>query len=149
MKEERLLEERFGRDPGFRVPDGYFDEVFTKIGASLPDYKAAPKAVPLTFWQKVRPYVYMAAMFAGIWCMMKIFHTVSQSSMSLNLDTPPESVAVVMAAPEAAYDYIPEDYESDFELESEILGQYDSIEDFKKDFNYNLKPEYAQLQVPV
>ena len=29
--------------------------------------------MPRSFWSRVRPYVYMAAMFLGIWCMMKTF----------------------------------------------------------------------------
>ncbi len=147
MKEEKYLEQRFGRDPGFRVPDGYFDEVFAKVAAALPDPVEAPPAPRLTTWQKLRPYVYLAAMFAGIWCMMKIFHTAATSSSTLSLDSPPEAVAVVMADPEAANVYMTETYESDFELESELLQQYDNIADLQKDFNYEFKPEYADIRI--
>ncbi|MDE6287071.1 MAG: hypothetical protein K2L99_08775, partial [Muribaculaceae bacterium] len=28
-----------------------------------------------TMWERVRPYVYMAAMFAGVWCMLNLFTT--------------------------------------------------------------------------
>ena len=91
----------------------------------------------------------MAAMFAGIWCMMKIFHTAANSGATLNLDTPPEAVAVVMADPEASDIYLTDSYESDFELESEVIGQYESMADFEKDFGYDLKPEYASMKVPV
>ena len=34
-------------------------------------------AAPRTLWGRVRPYVYMAAMFAGVWCMLKMFTTVA------------------------------------------------------------------------
>ncbi len=149
MKEEKILEERIGRNPGFTVPEGYFDDLYKKVAASLPDPVEAPKAPRLTTWQKLKPYVYMAAMFAGIWCMMKVFHTVATNSSSLSLDTPPEAVAVVMADPEASDVYLRENYESDFELESEVLSQYDSMADFQQDFDYELKPEYANMHIPA
>lgn len=60
------------------VPEGYFDNFVAKMSESLPD--EAPMALPepkRTFWNKVRPYAYMAAMFAGIWCMMKMFGMLS------------------------------------------------------------------------
>ncbi|MBD5284067.1 MAG: hypothetical protein HDR95_02090 [Bacteroides sp.] len=149
MKEEKLLEERIGRNPGFKVPEGYFDDLYSKVSASLPEYPEAPRAPRLSTWQKLKPYVYMAAMFAGIWCMMKVFHTAASGSTNLSLDTPPEAVAVVMADPEAADVYLRESYESDFELESEVLSQYDSMSDFEKDFGYDLKPEYANMHIPA
>lgn len=65
---------------GMKVPDGYFDSFCDRMEAMLPerpeiempDVVAAARR-PHTFWQKVRPYVYMAAMFAGVWCMLQIF----------------------------------------------------------------------------
>ena len=41
---------------------------------------------PQTFWGRVRPYVYMAAMFAGIWCMFKMFTMMSNTSTDLSID---------------------------------------------------------------
>lgn len=149
MKEERYLEEHIGRDPGFRVPEGYFDDLYARVAASLPEPVVAPKAPRLSTWQRIKPYVYMAAMFAGIWCMMKIFHTAAYTDSKLSLDTPPEAVAVVMADPEASDVYVTDSYESDFELETDVMAQYDSMADFERDFGYELKPEYADIHVPA
>ena len=63
---------KIGRDPGFRVPDGYFDDFAKRTAESLPR-RVLPQAPKPTRWQRVRPFVYLAAMFAGIWCMMQIF----------------------------------------------------------------------------
>jgi hypothetical protein len=50
----------------------------------LPDVEITPVDVKPTMWQRVRPLVYMAAMFAGVWCMMQVF---SNFVASDNLDS--------------------------------------------------------------
>ncbi len=149
MIEEKKLEQRIGRETGFKVPEGYFDELYSKMASTLPEPVAAPEAPRLTTWQRIKPYVYMAAMFAGIWCMMKVFHTAAGGSNNLNLDTPPEAVAVLMADPEASDVYMASNYESDFLLEDDVLSEYDSMSDFQKDFGYDLTPEYSNMHVPA
>ena len=43
------------------------------MASSLPEQVIKPLPEP-TLWHKVRPFVYMAAMFAGVWCMMQMFN---------------------------------------------------------------------------
>lgn len=80
MNETNDILDRIGRRSGMTVPEGYFDSFVAKMSESLPDVMPdttetdAPKR---TFWHKMRPYAYMAAMFAGIWCMMKMFGMLS------------------------------------------------------------------------
>ena len=112
------LKDKFGQDPGFKVPDGYFDEIFTKISDSLPE-RTIEKPMPLTMWQRVRPYVYLAAMFAGIWCMMKMFHTMT-TMPDVSLDNPPQVVAEALAHPENADELASVENVNDYELISEI-----------------------------
>lgn len=57
---------------GMTVPEGYFADFATRMMAQLPE-REEPKVLPRTWWQRVRPYAYLAAMFAGIWCMLQIF----------------------------------------------------------------------------
>lgn len=73
-KESEILGRAAHRD-GMTVPEGYFDEFASRMSAMLPDRPelAAPVVAPRSLWQRVRPYVYMAAMFAGVWCMLKMF----------------------------------------------------------------------------
>ncbi len=143
MRHEDQLKDKYGTDPGFRVPDGYFEELNLKIMESLPAYPEAPRRVDMSLWQKVKPYVYLAAMFAGIWMMMKVFHTVSTSE-SLNLDNPPAAIAQAMAsATDEALPYFTT--ANDYALEEEMTQTYGSIEEFEADFGYDFKPQYASL----
>ena len=68
--------DKVNRNDGMTVPDGYFEQFAAKMAASLPEQeweKKTPKVMPRSVWQRVRPYVYLAAMFMGVWCMMKTF----------------------------------------------------------------------------
>lgn len=133
MIQKNDILEKAGGKTGYTVPENYFDNVRAKIMANLPEYpkQEAPK---LTVWQRVRPYLYMAAMFAGIWCMMKVIHIMSTPDLSI--ENPPEAVAVAMADANH-YDWmdVEEENSDSFELEEDLSSQYTSIEDFKKDFN--------------
>lgn len=146
MRQEDQLIEKYGRDPGLRVPDGYFDELNARIMAGLPPYPEVKKAADLSVWQRVKPYIYLAAMFAGIWLMMSVFHKVSDSG-SLSLDNPPATIAASMAV--ASEDFVPYiTVENDYELAREVSASYNSMDDFKEDFGYDLEPEYERMDVP-
>lgn len=146
MKEEEKLIATFGRKTPFTVPDGYFESVRNEIEASLPAYPEKPKREDMTTWQKLKPYVYLAAMFAGIWCMMKVFHHASGIDR-INLDNPPAQIAAYMGDPGLTdMMMIPADM-SDLELMNEVSESYDSMEEFEKDFGYELEPEYDNIDL--
>lgn len=134
MKQNNDILEKAGGKTGYTVPENYFDSVRSKILANLPEYpkQEAPK---LSTWRRMQPYLYMAAMFAGIWCMMKVIHMMSSTDISL--DNPPESVAIVMAdANHYEWMDVADDDNADIlQLEDDMSQQYSSIEEFKKDFN--------------
>ena len=71
-KEKADILSKIGKDAGFKVPDGYFDDFAERVAKDLPKPTLTP-IEPVTRWQRIRPFVYMAAMFVGIWLMMKIF----------------------------------------------------------------------------
>lgn len=71
-REDSKILDKLGKDPGFKVPENYFAEFNTKLMESLPEVKITEEMKP-TLWVRVRPFVYMAAMFAGVWLMMNIF----------------------------------------------------------------------------
>lgn len=145
MRREDILKEKYGTDAGFRVPDGYFDNLNSAIMSKLPDYPEVERVAPLSVWQRVKPYVYLAAMFAGIWMMMKVFHTVSTADR-LSLDNPPEAIVQLLESDGyEAIVYGPT--ESEFELEKEVSESYESFDDFQDDFGYNLSPEYESMRV--
>ncbi len=83
MKEDNDILKQIGHRDGMTVPDGYFADFAARMAANLPKTEFEESKDPgniiirRTLWQKVRPYVYMAAMFAGVWCMMKMFSSLS------------------------------------------------------------------------
>ena len=148
MKPEEQLLSKYGKESGMRVPEGYFADLQKNIMDSLPEYKKAEPKLDISRWQRVKPYVYLAAMFCGIWLMMKVFHTATQP-MSLSLDNPPEAL-VEMVDGGLDYDvhYLPYMDDIDFNSDDEeLIMSYDNIEDFEKDFGYTLKPEYSTITV--
>jgi len=73
MEKKIKLEDLVKREP-FKAPDGYFVSLTSDIMANLPDRVKEP-VKSLTVWEKIQPWVYMAAMFAGIYLMVQIFIT--------------------------------------------------------------------------
>ena len=81
--EDSTLIKKYGKDPGFKVPENYFDDFNKRMVEMLPDVEITPVDVKPTLWQRVRPLVYMAAMFAGVWCMMQVFsHFTDRSNLN-------------------------------------------------------------------
>ncbi|MDE5843349.1 MAG: hypothetical protein K2H35_06400 [Muribaculaceae bacterium] len=145
-KEDKLLN-KVGRDSGMKVPEGYFDDFVGKMMAKLPEYPERPKAQPLSRWQRIKPYVYMAAMFAGIWCMMKMFHIASQNAQTANLDNPPQDVVLALDDSET-FNYFYEassDDLNEFEIEEALTNDYSDMSEFEKDFGYEFHPEYENM----
>lgn len=144
MKEENKLREKYGDSIRMKVPDGYFQELPRRIDSVLPPYPEVIKTRDRSRWENVRPYVYLAAMFCGIWLMMKVFHNVTNPG-TLNLDNPPEALVELLDT-DSWDNFVGYDREPEFMLEEEVSDNYDSIEDFENDFGYVLKPEYSQLK---
>lgn len=98
MPHNNLLEKN-NRRTGMTVPEGYFDDFAARMAASLPVQpweKAAPAAPPRrSTWQILRPYVYLAAMFVGVWLMMQMFRNLSPESNGLNIDNNPVVTAAL------------------------------------------------------
>ena len=73
-KEDSPILNQLGKDPGFKVPENYFEDFNKQMAAMLPDVEITPVDMKPTTWQRFRPFVYLAAMFAGVWCMMSVFN---------------------------------------------------------------------------
>lgn len=72
MEKKTPLLDEIGRKHGMKVPGNYFADFTEKMVESLPE-REIPLPEQPTLWLRVRPWVYMAAMFAGIWLMLKMF----------------------------------------------------------------------------
>lgn len=65
MKEDTELKNRIGKDNPFKVPDGYFENLVPEIMKQLPETEVY-EAKEISLWERVKPWVYMVAMFCGI-----------------------------------------------------------------------------------
>lgn len=72
MEKKTPLLDEIGRKHGMKVPEGYFADFTEKMVERLPE-REIPLPEQPTLWLRIRPWVYMAAMFAGVWLMMKMF----------------------------------------------------------------------------
>ena len=128
MKNERSeILDRLGKDPGFKVPEGYFDNFAEQMLDKLPEVEITEVDIKPSMWVRVRPYVYMAAMFAGVWCMMHVFSNfntsisgeqrVSELSKQLNQD---ENIdEFIMSGAASDYDIISYEDSVNMDLEND------------------------------
>lgn len=82
MKQDLNPLQQVGRMDGMTVPDGYFHDFAERMASELPDKQPAVVEMPRSLWQKTRPYIYLAAMFAGIWCMLQMFAMMGGTGVS-------------------------------------------------------------------
>ena len=66
MKEEDILLKKLGKENSFKVPDGYFENLTSEVMNKLPEKeKVVFKEEPVSIWTRLKPLLYMAAMFVG------------------------------------------------------------------------------------
>jgi hypothetical protein len=65
MKDMNSNLDKFKGDNPFKTPQGYMDGLNNLIMSQLP-VKESKKAIQITFAQRVRPWLYLAAVFAGL-----------------------------------------------------------------------------------
>ena len=71
MKEEQEIIKKCGKGNPFKVPEGYFEDFTRNMMAQLPakedakndEVQTEPRITP---WQRIKPLLYMAAMFIGM-----------------------------------------------------------------------------------
>lgn len=74
MKEEDTLLKKIGKDNSFKVPDGYFANLTSEVMNRLPDEETNTIAEsPVSMWTKVKPLLYLAAMFVGAALIIRSF----------------------------------------------------------------------------
>lgn len=147
MKEE-ALKQKYGTAGGWKVPEGYFENLPEQIMSVIPEGVPEHREIQVNRWQRFKPYLYLAAMFAGIWLMMQVFANVTGLS-GVSLENPPESIAMLMEDAEQAEYYTMPSSLSDVEIEREVSTEYDDMADFEEAFGYELRPEYAQIEINI
>ena len=71
-KEDNILRKAGTRTP-FRVPEHYFEDFTQELMSKLPEKDTLPSMPEITLWQRVKPWIYMTAMFCGIMLSVRIF----------------------------------------------------------------------------
>ena len=71
-KEDNILRKAGTSNP-FRVPDHYFENFTQELMNKLPEKEPMPLMSEPTFWERVKPWLYMTAMFCGIMLSVKVF----------------------------------------------------------------------------
>ena len=72
MNNDSELKARYGTKTPYKVPEGYFEHFHEQLMSSLPEVtpEAAPEA-KITLMTRIKPLLYLAAMFVGIIFLMQ------------------------------------------------------------------------------
>lgn len=65
-EEEDYIRRHAGKKDPFRVPEGYFDHLTEDIMSRLPEQSARPAEERPGLGARIKPWLYMAAMFVAI-----------------------------------------------------------------------------------
>jgi len=73
MKEEDKLLKKVGTGNPFTVPEGYFENLTSEVMNKLPEKKTVDVVTKeITTWDRVKPWLYLAAMFIGAALIIKV-----------------------------------------------------------------------------
>lgn len=103
-----------GRDP-FKVPEGYFDNFASRLMERIPQEQSSVETVrKVSWWQsetfaKVKPYLYLAATFCGLYFGMWVYN------YQKNLYVERNKVAVVEHVNDGERTAVNADAEDDFD----------------------------------
>ena len=76
MKEEDILLKKLGKENSFKVPEGYFENLTSEVMNKLPEKeKVVFKEEPVSTWTRLKPLLYMAAMFVGAALFIRVAST--------------------------------------------------------------------------
>ena len=133
MKTENDILSKLGNDSGMKVPEGYFADFANRMAKELStqdfENEQSPKVLPRSRWQQMRPYIYLAAMFMGIWCMMKMFNLMQPADTNLLIDSNPPLISA-LNDDAFAEDFYYEEYIDDSEILEDMYDEGMSTSDF-------------------
>ena len=79
METKRITLENIDKKVPFKVPENYFAQFTDTLMANLPA-KETPKIRRVSMWDKSKPWVYMAAMFLGLFFTIQLITKNSDSA---------------------------------------------------------------------
>lgn len=106
--EQKNLDRLKGKN-SFSVPEGYMEGLTAQIMSQVPE-KVPVKEVKISLMDRVRPWLYMAAMFVGLGLFFKVFlDTGEQKEMNtsdaliVKTDVPVGSISAIQAEEDEDY----------------------------------------------
>ena len=116
MKTEQNNLDRFKGNNPFKVPDGYMEGLTANIMSQLPEKTPQPVATKVTLMERVRPWIYMAAVFAGMGLFFKAIvgsdsHPAKTDSLLVNNNTTAKNIVAPQTAEDEEYlEYLEDRY---------------------------------------
>lgn len=84
MKKEQEIKASEATRKAFKIPDNYFEQLNESVMSNLPDSEPVFEHETTTLWIRIRPVIYMAAMFMSIIFSVKLFIGDKPESADLN-----------------------------------------------------------------
>lgn len=125
MKDDKNILDKVDRKSGMTTPDNYFADFAEKMIQSLPEKKEPIITQPVTTWQRIRPFVYLVAMFAGVWCMVKMVNLITSNPTSGFSQSTEQIVAEAIQDESFIEEYCYEDFSEYTILETMYEEGYD------------------------
>ncbi|WP_099464250.1 MULTISPECIES: hypothetical protein [Parabacteroides] len=122
--EQNNLEQLKGKNP-FSVPQGYMEGLTSQIMNQLPD-KPDTREKQVSMFDRIRPWLYMAAVFAGLGLFFKAIVGIQQKEENVSnplivkTAVPSESLVAIQAEEDQEYlEYLEERY-TDYLFDQEM-----------------------------
>lgn len=116
MKNEiNNLDRLKGKNP-FSVPEGYMEGLTADIMSRLPEKSPQKEAKQISLMDRVRPWLYMAAVFAGLGLFFKVIvgpesNRDRTDSLLVKTDVPPGTLTAIQTADDEEYlEYLEDRY---------------------------------------
>ena len=85
MKDDKELMARFGKENPFKTPEGYFEHFHEQLMNSLPEPEhAATQPCQVTLFTRIKPWLYMAAMFISTVFVIQGLMYVQETKLATN-----------------------------------------------------------------
>ena len=113
--EQNNLDRLKGKNP-FTVPKGYMEGLTANIMSQLPEREPEKEAKKVSLMDRVRPWLYMAAVFAGLGLFFKVLvgsedKAAKTDSLLVKTEVSPASVSALQAVEDEEYlEYLEEQY---------------------------------------
>ncbi|MGL5895169.1 MAG: hypothetical protein ACRCZM_11245 [Bacteroidales bacterium] len=128
MKSLDDLKQEIGKNGGFDVPNDYFENFSQNLMTKIPESTPLSNRPRTTLFEKMKPSLYMAAMFAAIILTLKLFIPKGSSSDTTQTEVFTSYDMLLTPDVEVYQDYYNDYSLTNYELSS--MDQYSQVESF-------------------